>query len=1083
MKKRNYDLVINKSAWGIFIYTALTNRIVKQISYHLIVVVILITFSARPAAAQCIENFDGVTAPALPTSWTAVTLLDCASSNPWATSTTTPFNAPNSAFVNAPACTSDEVLISRTYAITSSSAQLTFGRKNDFENGWDGMVLEISFGGSPFEDILTAGGTFVAGGYTLTLNNSTNPIGGRQGWSGTTSGTFVTTTINLPASANGQIVVFRWRRGTDGSIGGTGAYIDNISSTGCALSIPCAENFDGVTAPAFPPGWVAFTGLDCANSNPWAIQNSVSNTVPNSAFVNDPDCVSDEYLTSRTFLISSAIAQLTFRRNNDLENTYDGLVLEISIGGAPFQDIILAGGVFVTGNYNAAINSSFENPIAGRQAWTGNSSGWVITTINLPAAANNQRIVLRWRRGTDISVSGVGAYIDGVTITGSTCNTVCPASIILTPPSDSLCSGSVVLTATGGGPAYQWYRNNTFINGITGNTYTATSDGGYHVKSVVAGCTVSSNEAIIKPGTITPSLGGNGVYCPADFVNVGIPMTYPDQTYTWFRQSTGLAVQGPLTGNGGNQSLQFTMNNTMIDRYYVVSGKTGCISATSNIVDVGSPIISNIYINSVCPTSVSFSWTNVAVLSVPQSYEYSVSTSSTPPASGISAPPNSATENGLLPGTVYYIHVRAACGPTLSSFGNWTTISFATQNELVLDPPSGVLCNGSVLLTAYEGVAPYIWRRNGIVINGVAGSTYTATLSGTYIVYSTVSGCNLVSNQVVIDDNVTPGLGGTGVYCEGESVNVGIPITEVGQNYTWKQNNLSVYGPIGGNGGNQSLQFAMTESRAGTYRVESTKPGCNVVYSNYVYVGFAKITGLTTTSVCSNLATVKWNRVVPVFVSQSYQYAISQSATPPASGTATSDSTTTFVVNPSTTYFVHVRSTCNFGSSFGNWNTISFTTPSTSPPPTTITPPSATVCTGNSQFLSVSGGTSYQWYRNGAIIGGATSQIYNAGQGGIYQARITNGGCVVFSSISTITEIAPPVAGTAEWSGAASTAWADAANWKCFQVPAITSEVIIDGGKPNYPLVTSTVTVRKLTLNAGASLNVSPGVVVIVTGQ
>ena len=73
--------------------------------------------------------------------------------------------------------------------------------------------------------------------------------------------------------------------------------------------------------------------LDCTNSNPWVTISTTSDSPPNSVFVNDPDCISDEYLYSRLFQIASATAQITFRRNNNLEDGYDGMVLEISIGG------------------------------------------------------------------------------------------------------------------------------------------------------------------------------------------------------------------------------------------------------------------------------------------------------------------------------------------------------------------------------------------------------------------------------------------------------------------------------------------------------------------------------------------------------------------------------------------------------------------------------------------------------------------------------------------------------------------------------------------------------------------------------
>jgi hypothetical protein len=133
--------------------------------------------------------------------------------------------------------------------------------------------------------------------------------------------------------------------------------------------------------------------------------------------VDDPGVVSDKKLDSPLIALTSGAAQLTFRQNRNLENTFDCGVLEISIGGAAFQDIVTAGGSFVAGGYNAAISSGFGNPLAGRQAWSGNSNGFVTTTVNLPASAGGQNIALRWRMGSDVSFSGQGWRIDNIAIT------------------------------------------------------------------------------------------------------------------------------------------------------------------------------------------------------------------------------------------------------------------------------------------------------------------------------------------------------------------------------------------------------------------------------------------------------------------------------------------------------------------------------------------------------------------------------------------------------------------------------------------------------------------------------------------
>ncbi|MBL0152785.1 MAG: hypothetical protein IPP93_04590 [Chitinophagaceae bacterium] len=65
-------------------------------------------------------------------------------------------------------------------------------------------------------------------------------------------------------------------------------------------------------------------------------------------------------------------------------------------------------------------------------------------------------------------------------------------------------------------------------------------------------------------------------------------------------------------------------------------------------------------------------------LNVPQKYQYAVTTSAVPPASGAVSTINSQTVTSLTPSTTYYIHVRSACGFDLSTYGDWSTISFVT---------------------------------------------------------------------------------------------------------------------------------------------------------------------------------------------------------------------------------------------------------------------------------------------------------------------------------------------------------------------------------------------------------------------
>ena len=50
------------------------------------------------------------------------------------------------------------------------------------------------------------------------------------------------------------------------------------------------------------------------------------------------------------------------------------------------------------------LNGLEGNPLGVRPAWTGNSGGaYITTTVNMPAAAAGQNVVLRWRMGTGLT--------------------------------------------------------------------------------------------------------------------------------------------------------------------------------------------------------------------------------------------------------------------------------------------------------------------------------------------------------------------------------------------------------------------------------------------------------------------------------------------------------------------------------------------------------------------------------------------------------------------------------------------------------------------------------------------------------
>ena len=156
------------------------------------------------------------------------------------TSTATPSSPPNAVFLFDQDGISDKVLVTPGIIINSATAQVTF-RNNynmelDTDAAWDGCVLEVSspnIKGGDFTDILdpAVGGSFVTGGYNVTLSTlASNPIGGRAAWGGNSDG-YITTTANLGPNVNGRTIKLRFRMGTDEAVSAPGWRIDNVAIT------------------------------------------------------------------------------------------------------------------------------------------------------------------------------------------------------------------------------------------------------------------------------------------------------------------------------------------------------------------------------------------------------------------------------------------------------------------------------------------------------------------------------------------------------------------------------------------------------------------------------------------------------------------------------------------------------------------------------------------------------------------------------------------------------------------------------------------------------------------------------------
>jgi len=261
------------------------------------------------------------------------------------------------------------------------------------------------------------------------------------GSQGTLSGTITDASTNQPI--DGAAVSFGGQNTTSAANGSysidiaAGSYDLNVSSNGyenqeiTGISITaqmtttqnvqlqpiCAlldENVDGFADINAATGWTH--EAIPAPADDWRVEAGDDHTTGSArSFVStNVATVTDKYLSTPEFAINAG-ATLSFWHKYEFEETandqYDGGVLEITTdGGNNWQDLETA----ITANgYTGDLNNGFQNPLGGRNAWTGTQSSFIKVDVDLNAyAGNNVRI--RWRMGTDNTQEAGDWLIDDI---------------------------------------------------------------------------------------------------------------------------------------------------------------------------------------------------------------------------------------------------------------------------------------------------------------------------------------------------------------------------------------------------------------------------------------------------------------------------------------------------------------------------------------------------------------------------------------------------------------------------------------------------------------------------------------------
>ena len=175
------------------------------------------------------------------------------------------------------------------------------------------------------------------------------------------------------------------------------------------------EDFDA--SGSLPAGWTSTT---TRSGSGWSIA-STAHSAPNAAFAANPSRAGSSTLTTSSIAIGASPGTVSFRQFYDTDGGYDGGVMEVSVGGGTWQDILDSGASFVRGGYNFALSGN-NNPLAGRSGWSGDSGGFIETVVALPASMANQNVQFRFTIGHDVRVGANGWYLDTLQYNSFTCD-------------------------------------------------------------------------------------------------------------------------------------------------------------------------------------------------------------------------------------------------------------------------------------------------------------------------------------------------------------------------------------------------------------------------------------------------------------------------------------------------------------------------------------------------------------------------------------------------------------------------------------------------------------------------------------
>ncbi len=195
-----------------------------------------------------------------------------------------------------------------------------------------------------------------------------------------------------------------------------------VDSAPATVSITVLSSIQTIWSQNFDASVTGWTTTSSVGSNSWRLSTAASHTPSTSYFAPSPAARSATYLTSPAVTIPADATnlKLSFWHSYSLENPKEGGVLEFSVGGGAWFDVVStgSGASFGSNGYNVTItdggSASKANPLRNRPGWSGNSGGFVETVVNLTDTAKfaGKNLRMRWALGTNATGTSPGWYVD-----------------------------------------------------------------------------------------------------------------------------------------------------------------------------------------------------------------------------------------------------------------------------------------------------------------------------------------------------------------------------------------------------------------------------------------------------------------------------------------------------------------------------------------------------------------------------------------------------------------------------------------------------------------------------------------------